>query len=171
MENPRPLKSFLKTLKLESHIFFHFSSYSLGKNKNKNKNLLQCEKYAFVFSAAYVCQNQKKNLFSNVMINQSVQCLYLIDLEHQCLWTHFILKQSKNKGDYLLVACRVSCPLNSKQCIPTLSLELILGCWLGGWVYGHCMQTQWWITISENQSQSSFWSRGWVYDPFLAKRM
>ena len=90
-----------------------------------------------LFSCLYVSKPEKKILFSNVMTNQSVQCLYLIDLEHQCLWTHFILKQGKNKSDYLLVACSVSCPLNSKWCIPTLSLELIyfgvLSRWVGIW--------------------------------------
>lgn len=100
------------------------NSWNLLKLLTLGKIICFSVKSMLCLFSVYMCQS-RKNLFSNVMTNQSVECLYLIDLEHQCLWTHFILKQSKNKSDYLLVACSVSCPLNSKWCIPTLSLELI----------------------------------------------
>ena len=41
------------------------------------KNLLQCEKYAFVFSAAYMCQDQKTFIFK--CDDKSVNTVSLID--------------------------------------------------------------------------------------------
>ena len=38
-------------------------SFKTFNFRNKNKNLLQCDKYAFVFSAVYMCQDQKKIYF------------------------------------------------------------------------------------------------------------
>ena len=50
MEKSRPLKSLVQMLKLESHIFSHFSSYSLRKNKNKTKKKLDFQSISLIIT-------------------------------------------------------------------------------------------------------------------------